>query len=71
MKRSLRFVGRVEDVLVEDVSVKDPRLVWGRIPHGRLIYFPGDIAQLKGRIVPVKVTEAKAYSLIGILAEEK
>lgn len=69
MQRSLRFVERVEDVLVEDVSVKDPRLVWGRIPHGRLIYFPGDIAKLKGSIVPIRVTEAKAYSLIGTLVE--
>ena len=67
LARSRRFLGRVMPVLVEDVSVKNPSLCVGRIPHSRLCYFQGDISQLKGRVVDVEITEAKSYSLVGRL----
>ena len=67
LKRSERFLGRSFAVLVEDISAKNPRMCVGRIPHSRLVYFEGDIASLRGHVVQVEVTVAKAYSLMGRL----
>lgn len=71
MERSLRFVGRVQEVLVEDIDLKNPRQVIGRNSHTRLVYFEGNYSELKGKIVKVLITEAKAYSLIGKLADDQ
>jgi tRNA-2-methylthio-N6-dimethylallyladenosine synthase len=65
LNRSRRFLGRVLPVLVEDVSLKNPRLCVGRIPHSRLCYFEGEFSELKGQVVDVEITEAKAFSLVG------
>lgn len=67
LERSRRFVGRVMDVLVEDINVKNPTQVMGRIPHSRLTYFEGNIAALAGKIVKVRITEAKPFYLLGEL----
>lgn len=64
-ERSQRYLGRVEEVLVEAQNPKDPTQVMGRTRGNRLTFFPGDIAQLKGQIVSVKVTEIRAFSLTG------
>jgi tRNA-2-methylthio-N6-dimethylallyladenosine synthase len=69
LERSRRFLGRVMPILVEDVSPKNPLLCVGRNPHSRLTYFPGDFSKLKGKVVDVEITEAKAYSLVGRLAD--
>lgn len=37
----------------------------GRTRTNRLTFFAGDIEQLKGQQVPVKITEARAFSLTG------
>lgn len=66
LARSQRFVGRIMKVLVEDVNVRCPTQVVGRIPHSRLVYFDGSIS-LKGKVVDVRITEAKPYSLVGEL----
>jgi tRNA-2-methylthio-N6-dimethylallyladenosine synthase len=63
--RSQRYLGRVETVLVEAQNPKDPTQVMGRTRGNRLTFFPGDIAQLKGQIVPVKITEIRPFSLTG------
>ena len=64
-ERSQRYMGRVEDVLVEDQNSKDPTQVMGRTGGNRLTFFTGDISQLKGQIVKVKITEVRAFSLTG------
>eukprot|EP00981_Chlorochromonas_danica_P001394 scaffold296_cov164-Ochromonas_danica.AAC.11 len=69
LERSRRFVGRVQPVLVEEVNLKSPNQVIGRNPHSRLVYFRGDFSQLKGKIVDVRIVEARPYSLIGELVE--
>ena len=71
LERSLRFVNRIESVLVEDVNIKNPKQVYGRIPHGRLVYFDGNLQELKGKIIKVKITEAKPYSLVGSIVDSK
>lgn len=63
--RSARYKGRVERVLVEAVNPKNPEQVMGRTRGNRLTFFPGDIKQIKGKIVPVEITEIRAFSLTG------
>ncbi|ASC72723.1 tRNA-2-methylthio-N(6)-dimethylallyladenosine synthase [Halomicronema hongdechloris C2206] len=63
--RSHRHLGRLEAVLVEDQNPKDPTQVMGRTRSNRLTFFKGDLQQLKGQLVTVKITEARAFSLTG------
>jgi len=67
LSRSMRFVGRVESVLVEDVNIKNPSQVVGRNPQSRLVYFDGNLAELRGKIVKVEITEAGMHTLTGKL----
>lgn len=64
-ERSQRYFGRIEEVLVEDQNTKDPTQVMGRTGGNRLTFFTGDINELKGKIVKVKITEVRAFSLTG------
>lgn len=64
-ERSLRYLNRVEEILVEDQNPKDPTQVMGRTRSNRLTFFPGKIEELKGELVRVKITEARAFSLTG------
>ena len=66
-ERSQRYLNRIETVLVEDRNPKDPAQVMGRTRGNRLTFFAGDIEELKGHVVPVKITEARAFSLTGTL----
>ena len=66
-ERSQRYLGRVEEVLVEDQNPKDPTQVMGRTRSNRLTFFPGNIADLKGQVLPVKIREVRAFSLTGKL----
>ncbi len=65
MERSERYRDRVEEVLVEAQNTKDPAQVMGRTRTNRLTFFPGNIATLKGQLVPVKITDVRAFSLTG------
>lgn len=64
-QRSQRYLGRIEEILVEDINPKDSTQVMGRTRSNRLTFFKGDIAQLKGELVSVKITEVRAFSLTG------
>ena len=64
-KASQRYLGRIEQVLVEDQNPKDPHQVMGRTRGNRLTFFNGNIEQLKGQLVTVKITEIRAFSLTG------
>lgn len=68
-ERSQRYMGRIEEVLVEDQNSKDPTQVMGRTRGNRLTFFTGDINELKGQIVKVKITEVRAFSLTGEAVE--
>ena len=65
MERSQRYLGRVEEVLVEGENLKSPGQVMGRTRGNRLTFFQGEISELLGKTVPVKITEARAFSLTG------
>ncbi|MEA5575535.1 tRNA (N6-isopentenyl adenosine(37)-C2)-methylthiotransferase MiaB [Anabaena sp. UHCC 0451] len=64
-ERSQRYFGRIEEVLVEEQNTKDKTQVMGRTGGNRLTFFTGDINELKGKIVKVKITEVRAFSLTG------
>ncbi len=68
-ERSQRYAGRIEEVLVEDQNPKNPSQVMGRTRGNRLTFFEGDINELKGKIIAVKITEARAFSLTGKAVE--
>jgi tRNA-2-methylthio-N6-dimethylallyladenosine synthase len=61
-------VGEVEQVLVEHADPGAPALVRGRSRANRRVTFPGG-ADLLGQEVPVRVTAAHAWSLLGERAE--
>jgi tRNA-2-methylthio-N6-dimethylallyladenosine synthase len=67
-ERSQRYLGRIEKVLVEGQNPQDKTQLMGRTQGNRLTFFRGNINQLKGQIVAVKITEARAFSLTGNLA---
>lgn len=64
-ERSQRYQGRIEEVLVEDQNPKDPNQVVGRTRGNRLTFFNGNVAELKGQLVKVKITEIRPFSLTG------
>ncbi len=66
-ERSQRYLGRVEEILVEDINPKDTSQVMGRTRGNRLTFCPGDIQALRGQLVEVKITEARAFSLSGTI----
>jgi tRNA-2-methylthio-N6-dimethylallyladenosine synthase len=63
--RSNRYLGREEEILVEDQNTKDLDQVMGRTRGNRLTFFPGNITELKGKTVKVKITDIRAFSLTG------
>ena len=66
LRKNAAYVGRVERVLVDGVSRKDPGVLNGRTDGFKLVDFAGDPG-LIGRIVPVRITEGKTFSLKGEL----
>ncbi|NEQ52017.1 MAG: MiaB/RimO family radical SAM methylthiotransferase, partial [Leptolyngbya sp. SIO3F4] len=64
-ERSQRYANRVERVMVEDVNPKDPNQVMGRTRTNRLTFCEGDINELKGKIIDVKITQVRPFSLTG------
>ena len=64
-ERSQRYLDRVEEVLVESVNPKSQDQVSGRTRTNRLVFFEGDIQNLRGQLVTVRIREARAFSLTG------
>jgi tRNA-2-methylthio-N6-dimethylallyladenosine synthase len=62
-----RYLGKVEEVLVEERNTKRPEQVIGRTRTNRLVFFAGEIDELRGRLVQVRITEARKFSLTGEL----
>ncbi|MFN9675430.1 MAG: tRNA (N6-isopentenyl adenosine(37)-C2)-methylthiotransferase MiaB [Microcystis sp.] len=65
-ERSQRYLGRIEEILVEDVNPKDASQVMGRTRGNRLTFFTGNIEELRGTFVKVKITEVRPFSLTGV-----
>lgn len=68
-ERRARMQGRTVEVLVEERNVKVPTQVMGRTRHGFIVYFNGDIDELRGKLVNVKIEKCKTYYLAGSITE--
>ncbi|KAL7513204.1 hypothetical protein ACHAXN_010256 [Cyclotella atomus] len=64
-ERRARMMGRTVEVLVEERNVKVPTQVMGRTRHGYIVYCDGDIDELRGKLVNVRVTQCQRYYLAG------
>ncbi len=58
------YLGRTEEILVEDVSPKHQNSVCGRTESGRLVTFAG-APELVGKFVNVKIDSARSSALFG------
>ena len=67
--RDAQRVGQLEEILVDGVSKRSEADVQGRSSRNRVVNFPGE-PELIGRLVPVRITEAKAHSFRGEIAGE-
>ena len=70
LERSERYVGRAVEVLVEDRNPRDVDQVMGRTRQGRQVFFKGDIDELMGKLLKVKITEARPWSLTGKIQQQ-
>lgn len=61
---NLRYVGKKELILVEDVSKKDEQSICGRTDSGKMVNFKGPKEKI-GSFVPVEILEAKRTTLLG------
>ena len=64
LRGNKRFEGQVVRVLVDGVSKNDDTILAGYTEHNKLINFKGDHS-LIGKLIDVKVTEAKTWFLLG------
>ena len=64
---NLKMLGKIENVLVDGLSDKEGKLC-GYTETNKLVNFKGDTS-LIGKIVPVKITDAKSFSLDGEIVE--
>lgn len=63
-RRNQVYVGQTCEVLAEGPSKNNPGMISGRSFHGKIVHFPGT-ADLTGKIVPVKIQQAKTFYLVG------
>ena len=64
----LSLIGRVENVLIEEVSARDKNCVGGKTERGHMVNLAGD-SSLIGRIVPVQIVSAGKNTLRGRLVK--
>lgn len=66
-QRRARLLGQIVTILVEERNMKGKEeSVMGRTTQGYLVYCPGDIDHLRGKLVKVKVTNCETYHLSGV-----
>lgn len=70
LENNLAYVGKTVPVLIEGTSSKKENHLYGYSDTNKLINVIGDTS-LIGKIVPVKITEAKTWSLDGEACESR
>ncbi|PKM50662.1 MAG: tRNA (N6-isopentenyl adenosine(37)-C2)-methylthiotransferase MiaB [Firmicutes bacterium HGW-Firmicutes-7] len=65
-EKSIAHIGKVVDVLIEEVNQQNPLLVSGRLSNNHLVHLTGG-QELIGKILPVKIINAKSFYLMGEL----
>lgn len=69
-KKNDAYFGRYEKVLVEGLSKTNPEFLSGRTDGGKIVNFRGT-EDMVGKIVDIKITEIKTWSLIGEIIKEE
>ncbi|MFG6394463.1 MAG: tRNA (N6-isopentenyl adenosine(37)-C2)-methylthiotransferase MiaB [Lachnospiraceae bacterium] len=67
-KKSAQYLGKVYDVLAEEVNVQEDGYITGRMGQNYLVHFKGD-KNLIGKIVPVKLCESRGFYYYGELVQ--
>ncbi len=62
-KKNLERVGRIEEVIIEGPSRKNPGVISGRTRQNKIVHFTGDLRT--GSLALVEVTEARSHYLLG------
>lgn len=69
LKGHQRFLNQVVEVLVDGPSKNGEGMMCGYTPHLKLTHFKSNDTTLIGKLVKVRVTEAKTWFMIGELCE--
>ena len=69
LKGNERFVGTIQEVLVDGESKNGEGMMCGYTKNLKLCHFKSDDKSLVGKLVNVKITEAKSWFVIGELCE--
>jgi tRNA-2-methylthio-N6-dimethylallyladenosine synthase len=69
-QRRARMKGRTVEVLIEERNIKVPTQVMGRTRHGYIVYCDGDIEELRGKMVRVKIDTTETYYLAGKIVDD-
>uniref|UniRef100_A0A7S0ZI68 Uncharacterized protein n=1 Tax=Timspurckia oligopyrenoides TaxID=708627 RepID=A0A7S0ZI68_9RHOD len=64
-ERSARYLGLIEEVLVESMNPKNENQVCGRTQGNRIVFFDGKLSELFGTLVQVRITQTHAFYLMG------
>ena len=67
-QNTLKGVGSVEKVLVEELNKQEKGYVTGRLSNNTVVHFPGE-KELIGKIVNVRLDEAKGFYYLGTIEE--
>lgn len=65
LERSERYVGKIVEVLVENVNPRNALQACGRTRQNRQVFFDANFDEFRGKLVNVLITEARPWSLIG------
>lgn len=68
LEKNTAYMGKVVDVLVEGKSKTDSTKFSGRTSSNKLVNFSSN-TNLEGKIVPIRITQTKTFSLDGELEE--
>ena len=68
-EQTVRYRGRTMPVLAEEINVKDPSLLSGRLSNNNVVHFKA-YPKLIGQIVDVTLEEAKGFYYYGTLAHD-
>ena len=68
-RRSSRFEGTLQKVLVEEMNRQEEGYVTGRTPHNLVVHFPGD-ASMIGTIVEVRLDRAHGFYYTGSIRND-
>jgi tRNA-2-methylthio-N6-dimethylallyladenosine synthase len=66
LEKNEKLIGEIVEVLVEDVSKNNDKILNGRTRSSKLVHFPGD-KELIGKLINVRIDEVKTFTLEGTI----